>query len=86
MSRRNIPTITAEKLRESGFTVMDAPKKMRTALREMPVGMVYAFQGVVHTSLLSVISMVQQDPIEPKKFKEIGCDPVNRIYFIQRIS
>lgn len=86
MRKKDIPILTEKDIRNSGITIKEVSGKMRTAFREMKVGDVYAFQGVVYNSLMSIMCMLQQNPKEPKKFKEIGRDPVNRIYYIKRIS
>lgn len=80
-----LPILTKTILAAKGIDVSEYTSELRPAFNRMKVGQVFGF-NVQRSSLYAVKSSIEIDSFRESKWKIIGVDPVEKVYYVKRVS
>lgn len=83
--RNNLPILSKSILMTKGIEVAEYTTELRPAFNRMKVGQVFGF-NVQRSSLYVVKSSIEIDSFRESKWEVIGVDPVEKVYYVKRVS
>ncbi len=81
----NLPVMTRKSLDDNGIKVTEYTSELRPAFNRMKVGQVFGFI-VQRSSLYAVKSSIELDSFKESKWDIIGVDPIEKVYYVKRVS
>ena len=70
---------------DNGIKVTEYTSELRPAFNRMKVGQVFGFI-VQRSSLYAVKSSIELDSFKESKWDIIGVDPIEKVYYVKRVS
>lgn len=80
-----LPILSKTALSTKGIDVDEYTDELRPALRRMKVGQIFGFMAK-RSSLLTVKASVEADSFWENKWKIVGFDPIEKVFYVKRVS
>lgn len=80
-----LPILSKDVLATKGIEVAEYTDELRPALRRMKVGQIFGFIAK-RSSLLTVKASTEADSFWENKWNLVGFDPIEKVFYVQRVS